>query len=491
LTIRSQVSSLLPKQLVAPPSNRLPNPAREADIRVCGGHAGMGAGGPRSCRKSTTAGSLVACLFLAVALAHGQTGRDPAVVLEQACARLQAMAQNLEKYVCVETVNRSYYQRVPPLETARQPAAQPACAPPAAASGPRQLASTDRVRLEVTVSQGGELHSWPGATRFDARDVDELIRNGPVSTGAFGGYLSSVFAQRGVHYQYQGERSADGKTVFEYAYSVPLGASRFQIKTATGWHATAFEGEFQLDPQSLALVSLTVRTIDPPAGAAFCQATTALDYEMAHIGDSDVLLPRQSQLEIQLKSGTETNNVTTFANCREYQAESEIVFDGSSSNDIAARQGAGRGRMSLPIGLPVTLALDGPIDTATAAAGDPVAAKVVTAVRRPGAAEVLIPAGAVVRGRIRRVEHHLLPKPYFLVALSFNRVDVAGVVAPFVVRSEPGPDLTEKLGANLDMHDSGIWSWGVGTFLFPTSKANIVIPAGFESKWFTLATGGR
>jgi hypothetical protein len=31
----------------------------------------------------------------------------------------------------------------------------------------------------------------------------------------------------------------------------------------------------------------------------------------------------------------------------------------------------------------------------------------------------------------------------------------------------------------------------VGTFLFPTSKANIVIPAGFESKWFTLATGGR
>jgi len=433
--------------------------------------------------------------LLAAALARGQTARDPSAVLEQARARLQAMAGSLEKYVCIETVDRSYYQRVVPREAPAQPQPEPACGQPGAGSSaaraPRQLASTDRVRLEVTVSQGRELHSWPGATRFDARDVDELIRQGPVSTGSFGAYLASIFGQPGVLFHYIGEPSADGKTAFEYGYRVPLEASRFEIKGATAWRPTAFEGEFRIDPQSLELQRLTIRTGELPPDAPFCEAAATLDYYGVHVDDSDILLPRQSQLEIVLQNGPETRNVTTFSNCREYQAESEIVFDASADTESAATGSAGRGRVTLPIGLPVTLALAGPIDTATAAAGDPVAANVVKPVRRPGSTEALIPAGAIVRGRIRRVEHHLLPRPYFLLRLAFNRVEVQGVVSSFVARSEADAELTQELGANLEMRGSGIWYWGVGTFLLPTNKSSIVIPAGFESKWFTLATGGR
>jgi len=424
-------------------------------------------------------------------MAYGQALPDPNVVLEQARTGLQALAQSLEKYVCVETVNRSYYQRVTPRDDPVRTGPQAACVPPAGGSEPHRLEFTDRVRLEVTISEGSELHSWPGATRFDERNVDELIRNGPVSTGAFGGYLTSVFGQPGVSYQYQGEQTANGKTLFEYAYRVPLAASHFEIKTDAGWRTTAYEGEFRLDARTSELERLIVRTVELPSGAAFCQASAALDYHSVHIGDSDVLLPRESQLEIRLNSGAETRNDTTFANCREYQAESEVVFDESSTAGSSAPTGAGRGRVALPLGLPVTLALDGPIDTATAAAGDPVTAKVVRAVRRPGSVEELIPAGAEVRGRIRRVEHHLAPSPYFRVVLAFNRVEVNGVVSPFVVRSEPDEALARKLGANLELRDTGIFYWGVGTFLFPSTKSSIVIPAGLESKWFTLATGGR
>jgi site-specific DNA recombinase len=42
-----------------------------------------------------------------------------------------------------------------------------------------------------------------------------------------------------------------------------------------------------------------------------------------------------------------------------------------------------------------------------------------------------------------------------------------------------------------DVRATGIWFWDVGTFLFPTPKSHYIVPAGFESKWFTLATGGR
>src|SRR5208283_3094893 len=91
------------------------------------------------------------------------------------------------------------------------------------------------------------------------------------------------------------------------------------------------------------------------------------------------------------------------------------------------------------------------------------------------------------------MEHSLSVPPHqrFRIVLAFNRVDVNSAISPFVVRSEPDKELADKLNANFDLRDTGIWYWGVGTFLFPTNKPELVVPAGFESKWFTLATGGR
>ena len=136
------------------------------------------------CRRARL--RVAALPLLAVAAAGAQATHDPAAVLEQARTKLKALAQNLEKYVCVETISRSYYQRVAPRKGPAVPE-QTACAPPPPGD-PYELDTTDRVRLEVTVSAGTELHSWPGATRFDERNVDDLIRNGPVSTGSFGAY---------------------------------------------------------------------------------------------------------------------------------------------------------------------------------------------------------------------------------------------------------------------------------------------------------------
>jgi len=431
-------------------------------------------------------------LLAAAAAAYGQAVPDPSAVLKQALERLRETSGQLEKYVCIETVERSYYRRVVPREAPVLPEAAQACGPPA--SGARdslQLEATDRARLEVSVSQGHELHSWPGATRFDARDVDELISDGPVSTGAFGGYLAGVFGRPGVSYRYIGEQTVDGKKLYEYGYRAPLDGSRFEVRVDETWRAAGYEGEFRLDPQSLELERLTVRTTELPAGAPFCQASASLDYQRVHVGDSDLLLPRRSQLEIVLQSGRETRNVTTFSSCREYQAESEIRFDTTAAAEPSTAARFGRSRVALPIGLPVTLALTTAIDTAGASAGDPMAAKVVKPVKRPGSGEELIPAGATVRGHIRRVEHHLLPEPYFLVTIAFNRVEIEGSISPFFARSEANLELAKELDANVAMRGSGVRLWGVGTFLFPSRQNHIVIPAGFESKWFTLATGGR
>jgi hypothetical protein len=433
---------------------------------------------------------IIPLLVVLTAAAYSQAARDPDAVLKETIVRLREMAALLEKYVCIEAVDRSYFQRVVPRDAPVLRSTVPACSPVAGATAsPLLLEGTDRVRLEVSVSHGRELHSWPGATRFDARYADELIGDGPVSTGAFGGYLAGIFGRPGAAFRYVGERSVNGKMLLEYAYTVPLESSSFNIRVEDAWRPAAYEGEFQIDPESFELERLTIRGTELPPGTPFCQASADLEYQRAHVGDSELLLPRRSQLDIVLRSGRETRNVTTFSSCREYQAESAIIFDTASPTETNTVAGSGRGPVALPIGLPVTLALAKSIDTTTASAGDQVSATVVKPVKRPGSNDELIPAGAVVYGHIRRIEHHLLASPYFLLAIAFNRVEVRGTMSPFFARSEANAALARELGANVAMRGSGVRMWGVGTFLFPTNKTREIIPAGFESKWFTLASG--
>jgi hypothetical protein len=192
-----------------------------------------------------------------------------------------------------------------------------------------------------------------------------------------------------------------------------------------------------------------------------------------------------------MNSGRETANVTTFSDCREYQTESAVHFDTGSEVDSAAAKPMVRAPVALPIGLPVFLALEAPIDTAKAAAGDPVSAQVTRPVRRVGSNEVLIPAGSLVRGRLTRIEHYIRPRPYFLISMSFNRLVRGEVSSPFAAKYDANAELVKELGAEIRTGGRGLEFWDVGTFLFPSAKPSFVLPAGYESKWDTLATPSR
>lgn len=435
----------------------------------------------------------LAAWLLALAAARGQAEGNPEQVLERARAKFQAMAHDLSRYACIETVERQYFQ--PVLDTKAEALAEaPAASCDAVKANPHQpqkLESTDRLRLEVTVSEGREIYSWPGATRFDSRDVDEIIREGPIGTGSFGTHLLGIFDNPGVQFRFAGRQTVEQREILEYSFHVGLEASRYRVKAGAAWRAIAYSGSFWLDAQSLELRRLTVRADEVPRETSICELNAALDYGRVHIGDGEALLPRQGQLQISLASGRQTNNLTTFADCREYQAESAVSFEEGGDVKSAPSRTTVRAPLAIPLGLPVTLALAAGIDTDSAAAGDPVSAKVVKAVRRPGTDEVLIPAGATVRGRVTRVEHHILPTPYFLVAISFNRLVIQDTTAPFAARSERKPELEKELGANRLVQGRGLGFWGVGTFLFPTAKSHYVMPAGYETKWITLAIRGR
>ena len=437
-------------------------------------------GSPEKWRPRRSNRLRFAVAFLVLTGLQGQTARDPEKLLESVRSKLQPVTSRLANYACIQTIDRSYFEPEPEAGT---------CKP--VTSGARlNLESTDRLRLEVTVSQGMEIHSWPGATRFDTRSLDHIISGGPIGAGAFATYLTDVFENPGVGFHYEGEKTTGPGASLEFSFHVPLAASHYHVKAGSTWQPTAYDGSFSVDAVSLELQRLTIRTEELPPSTSMCQADTTLEYHRVHIGDGDVLLPRQGQLQTLMRNGRQATNQIAFSDCREYQAESQLRFDNGEDEAATAKLPV-RATVALSIGLPITLALAAPIDTDTAAAGDLVSAKVVKPVRRAGSTTTLIPAGATVRGRITRVEHHLLPTPYFLISISFNRLELTGISSPFAARLDRDDELAKQLGANMERRGRGVESWDVGNFVFATSKKRYVLPAGYESQWFTLATPAR
>jgi hypothetical protein len=84
----------------------------------------------------------------------------------------------------------------------------------------------------------------------------------------------------------------------------------------------------------------------------------------------------------------------------------------------------------------VELRLTTPIDTDTAAAGDAVSAAVVHAVHPPRSTDILVPAGAVVHGRLSLVERHLLPMPHVIVGIAWESLEADGEPSPFAASLE-------------------------------------------------------
>ncbi len=93
-------------------------------------------------------------------------------------ARIRShMAETLRRqpdYTCVQTVERS--QR--PARSSR-------------------FEVVDTLRLEVALIGGKELFSWPGAGRFEDKELRQIVGRGTTSTGSFGRRPDSQLLERG------------------------------------------------------------------------------------------------------------------------------------------------------------------------------------------------------------------------------------------------------------------------------------------------------
>lgn len=143
----------------------------------------------------------------------------------------------------------------------------------------------------------------------------------------------------------------------------------------------------------------------------------------------------------------------------------------------------------LPPGLEFRLVFTQPIETATAAAGDRVRAKLSSDIRDASSKRIIAPKGSPVTVRIMKMEHYSGPPSTLTPAVEPENVEVGGVSRPLFAKMNPDAKRFEKqaclsrripLGSFDTMGDPGV-------FRFVNVGENAVIRSGVESTWTTGA----
>ena len=330
-----------------------------------------------------------AMLALAVGAARG--GDDE---ISRIRARVAERMGRTPNYTCVETVERRWYSDE------------------FAASGVR-----DRLRFEVAVIGGQEQFSWPGGSRFDSRDVREVVGRGVSKTGDFSGFLSHIFTLDAAAYKRIGELEAAIQPAIRYDYGVPASSgyalSRNGVAAVVGFH-----GSFWVDPATLELSRLEIETDGIPPELHTSSARLAIDYGVVAVGAGSFLLPRATDVRLVSDRGLESRTITRFTQCRQFLAESSIAFEDRPVEQVAKKSDGGA---ELPEGVILEVALTTPIDRKSAATGDVITAEVRKEAKVKGG--IVVPKGAVIEGRIVLLETRgAALEPYDLLTLRFTKL---------------------------------------------------------------------
>lgn len=321
---------------------------------------------------------LVPGLLLAAPDTHPPNGSTPeadAIRLARIKVHMSEILTRIPDYTCRLTVER----------TARLPKT-------------RRFRLIDLLRLEVALVQGRELFSWPGAGKFDDREIGKIVGGGTIGNGNFALHARAVFLGGGVDFRYDGTREENGRTLFRYTYRVPRAKSGYTLKSGEKQGVTGYHGFFEVDQNSIDLVRLEVEAEDIPSHLPIQAARDLMEYARVKIGEHEFLLPKYSELSLTDEAGAEHRNRTTFAACRQYSGESVISFADPTPEPSAPEPPPANVAVELPPGLGLLISLEDTLRFDKAAIGDPVIARIVENARWKG--KTMVPRGAILKGRV-------------------------------------------------------------------------------------------
>ncbi len=416
------------------------------------------------------------------------------LLLSRIKARVKQQFRHMPKYTCLETFERFHK-----------------------AAGPKQVQKqADTVRVEVLFANDKEFFDSPGGHDFRESDPSRFIASGMIGNGMFASHVQSIFVDDNGLFQYAGEEDLNGRRAALFNFQVPILQSGYVIAVPGARASVAMAGRFWADPATYDLIRIEIGAAQIPAVLQIASVVTTVDYAQTRIGVEDTLLARAGSLKMLRESGEEAYDRFEFTNCRAYQSDSTISFDEppsdtpvvsvnttaapAPSNAAAAKPQAVTA--PLPAGLSVVIGLTSPL-TDRAAVGELVEGKIVGNVPARGA--IMIPNGALVHGRLRRMDRGTDGGGYYSIGLEFTEIDAAGTRLRFFadlvsVSASQGIDrtlLTKDVTEKALLGDGGSMQTrttervsvqdppGVGSFFM--RGTHFELPAGFRMVWKTRA----
>jgi hypothetical protein len=246
------------------------------------------------------------------------------------------------------------------------------------------------------------------------------------------------------------------------------------------------KGSFWADPETLDLLWLEVQADEIPPNLQLVSAVQTIDYARTRIGERDIILPQTAAMHMVESSGAESRNQLEFTHCRSFTTESKLSFE--APPETPGPPSASKTELApIAAGLTVGIELWSPV-TGGQPVGSLIEARVSADVTQRG--KVLLPAGAVVHGRIRRLERE---EGYSIVGLEFTEIETGNGPARFYANLL---DLDKRAkfvlrnrtrGPRGQMQSEEIYLSrylpGVASFFVEGAALNL--PKGFKSTWKT------
>jgi hypothetical protein len=436
---------------------------------------------------------LLLCAFATCVAAQQDFPADDAnALLLHVRKNVTLTLERLPKYLCTETIDRSFFEAEADVTSASCDDIAKLRQEP---DWSMRQYSSDRLRLDVAVSGGSEMYSWAGKARFHERSLADLVRGGATSTGAFASFLRAIFGTDAAAFSYNGDVSFDGRSLVEYSFTVPLEKSGLRISNRLHNAIVAYHGTFLVDPKTSDLVRLTIRADDLPAELQTCEDVTTLDYGHVQFSKVISLLPKEARLQVYHVNGSVSLNRTVFSGCHEFRGESSLEFGDVPAAELATSRKPAPQPLVLPPKCRFRLALTQAIDTGSAAAGDPVQAKLISPIK-DAHNRVLVRKGTAITGRIVQAKRiYRGASAALTLAVRLETIEVDGVSIPFgaklesrwhkTIRTLDAAEASRTLGSFDQIVAQADANAGVLEFLNVSS--NYVIDRGFEMDGMTVA----
>lgn len=412
-------------------------------------------------------------LLLVCAAIRAQT-ETPQELLRRAQKKVGESLDLVPRYMCTETVDRSQFEP-------DTPGYKGECDDPNGST--RHLSSTDRVRLDVAMAPHGEMYSWVGESKFDDRDLSDIVSEGATSTGSFAAFLQAIFRAEDVSFTYSGNAILNGRSLSEFGFQVPYERSHYYYGKGAHEVITGYSGTFLIDSKTADLVQLAVRTNRLPPETKACYASTTLDYLQVRMKGIDFLLPNASRVVIDNTNRARAVNTVAFSNCHEFLGESTISF-GEAAHNTGKSATKPAPSSFFPAKLPFKIAIAQDMDLTGAAAGDLVKAKLITPIN-DGRKE-LAPAGAAVSARIMRLRNYH-DESVIKLELRLETVNVRGVSVPLTAAPDSGAAFAKgnKLVQRVPLGTLRGLEERAASFEFRGKNLVFLKTQGIESEWLT------